>query len=97
MAPDILDLDVVVRRFTRDAKARLSADAVAVWLLDLGGRELALRAALGFTRVSTARVLAHRPFGRLGEWLTSRRPPSLSAVPASPPAPRAWLVDESIR
>ena len=97
MAPDSLDLDVVVRRFTRDAKARLSADAVAVWLLDLGGRELALRAALGFTRVSTARVLAHRPFGRLGEWLTSRRPPSLSAVPASPPAPRAWLVDESIR
>jgi signal transduction histidine kinase/CheY-like chemotaxis protein len=97
MASDTLDLDVVVRRFTRDAKARLSADAVAVWLAGVDGSELELHAALGFTRASTARVLGHRPFGRLGEWLTARRPPSLSAVPASPSAPRAWLVEESIR
>ena len=95
MAPDILDLDVVVRRLTDDAKARLAADAVAVWLLQ--GGELHLHASRGFKRSSTARVLAQRPFGRLAEWLTARRPPSITRVPASAPAERAWLADESIR
>jgi signal transduction histidine kinase/CheY-like chemotaxis protein len=97
MAPDMFDPDVVVRRLARDAKTRLSADAVAVWLLGIDGSELALRAALGFTHESTARVLAHRPFDRLGEWLTSRRPPSVTTVRASSHAAQAWLVDESIR
>src|SRR5207245_9654468 len=31
------------------------------------------------------------------EWLTARRPPSLSAVPGSPARGRAWLAEESIR
>src|SRR5919108_2889920 len=97
MAPDTLDLDLVVRRLAGDAKARVSADAVAVWLLGLDGSELALRGALGFARPSTTRTLAHRPFGRLGEWLTARRVPSVGAVPASPPPGRAWLREESIR
>src|SRR5436189_126090 len=48
MAPDTLDLDLVVRRLAGDGKARVSADAVAVWLLGLDGSELALHAALGF-------------------------------------------------
>ena len=97
MAPDTLDLDLVVRRLAGDAKARVSADAVAVWLLGLDGSELALRAALGFSRPSTAPTLAHRPFGRLGEWLTPRRVPSFGVVPASLPPARAWLREESIR
>ncbi len=97
MAPDILDLDLVVRRIAGDAKARVSADAVAVWLLGLDGSELELRAALGFARASTPRALAHRPFGRLADWLTTRRPPSLAAVSGSLPPTRAWLGEESIR
>jgi signal transduction histidine kinase/CheY-like chemotaxis protein len=97
MAPDILDLDVVVRRLASDAKSRLSADAVALWMLGLDGSELVLHTALGFAREATARTLAHRPDGRLGEWLTTRRPPSLVTVSASLPAGRAWLADESIR
>src|SRR5262245_37487714 len=97
MAPDMFDPDVVVRRLTRDAKTRLSADAVAVWLFGIDGSELALRAALGFTHESTARALAHRPFEQLGEWLTSRRLPSITTVRASSGAAHAWLVDESIR
>src|SRR5262249_16749864 len=80
-----------------DARARLSADAVAVWLLALDGRTLELRADVGFMRASTARALAHRPSGDLTAWMTARRPPSLSAVPASPPKEGAWLVEESIR
>src|SRR5207249_633039 len=97
MAPDTLDLDLVVRRLAGDGKARVSADAVAVWLLGLDGSELALHAALGFARPSTARTLAHRPFGRLADWLTPRRVPSLGIVPASLPPGRAWLREESIR
>ncbi|HEY3099961.1 MAG TPA: GAF domain-containing protein [Methylomirabilota bacterium] len=97
MAPDTLDLDLVVRRLAGDAKARVSADAVAIWLLGLDGSELALRAALGFAHASTVRTLAHRPFGRLGDWLTARRVPSLGVVPASLPPARAWLREESIR
>src|SRR5438034_9520043 len=89
MAPDTLDLDLVVRRLAGDGKARVSADAVAVWLLGLDGSELALHAALGFARPSTARTLAHRPFGRLADWLTPRRVPSLGIVPASLPPGRA--------
>src|SRR3989442_2413 len=97
MGPDLLDLELVVRRLAADAKARVSADAAAIWLLGLDGSELDLHAALGFARGSTARTLAHRPFGRLAEWLTTRRPPALAAVPASPAAGRAWLGEESIR
>src|SRR5438067_2243465 len=97
MAPDILDLDLAVRRIAGDAKPRVSPDAVAVWFRGLDGSELELRAALGFSRASTARTLAHRPFGRLADWLTTRRPPSLAAVPASLPPARAWLAEESIR
>src|SRR5439155_1690375 len=89
MGPDLLDLELVVRRLAADAKARVSADAAAIWLLGLDGSELDLHAALGFARGSTARTLAHRPFGRLAEWLTTRRPPALAAVPASPAAGRA--------
>src|SRR5262249_48099008 len=96
MAPDILDLDVVVRRLTKDARARLSADAVAVWLLAFDGRNLELRADVGFMRASTARPLAHRPYGDLSG-PPARRPPSPSAVPAPPPKERAWLGEESIR
>src|SRR3989442_10973235 len=97
MGPDLLDLELVVRRLAADAKARVSADAAAIWLLGPDGSELDLHAALGFARGSTARTLAHRPFGRLAEWLTTRRPPALVAVPASPAAGRAWLGEESIR
>ncbi len=97
MGPDLLDLELVVRRLAADAKARVSADAAAIWLLGLDGSELDLHTALGFARGSTARTLAHRPFGRLAEWLTTRRPPALAAVPASPAAGRAWLGEESIR
>src|SRR3989442_13739392 len=97
MAVDILDFEVVVRRLAADAKTRVSADAVAIWLIGLDGSELELHAALGFARAATARTLAHRPFGQLGEWLTARRPPSLSAVPGSPARGRAWLAEESIR
>ena len=86
-----------MRRLAADAKAQVSADAAAVWLLGLDGSELELHAGLGFARPSTARTLAHRPVGRLGEWLTTRRPPSLTVVPAAAAAGRAWLVDESIR
>ena len=97
MASDIFDPDVVVRRLARDAKSRLSADAVAVWLLRTDHRELTLGAALGFTHESTARLLAHRSLDGVGEWLTSRRLPSLMTV-RSPSSPsQAWLVDESIR
>src|SRR5262245_66401291 len=95
MAPDIFDPDVAVYGLARDAKARLSADAVAVWLLGVDGSELALRAALDFTRESTARVLAHQPLDRLAEWLTPRRPPSLTTIRTSSRA-HAWLVDEAI-
>ena len=97
MAPDILDLELVVRRLAADAKVQVSADAAAVWLLGLDGSELELHAGLGFARPSTARTLAHRPVGRLGEWLTTRRPPSLAAVPIAAAAGRAWLADEAIR
>ncbi len=97
MAPDILDLDLVVRRLAADAKARTPADAVAVWLLSADGSELALHAALGFTRGATAETLAHRPAGRLADWLTTRRPPALAAVGASTSVGRAWLTAESIR
>ena len=97
MPLDTLDLDLVVRRLAGDVKARVSADAVAVWLLGPDGSELALRATLGFARPATARTLAHRPFGRLGEWLTGRRAPSLSLVPASLSPARIWLREEAIR
>src|SRR5438093_4129851 len=97
MAPDTLDLDLVVRRLAGDGKARVSADAVAVWLLGLDGSELALPGGAGFARRSTARTRAHRPFGRLADWLTPRRVPSLGIVPASLPPGRAWLREESIR
>ena len=97
MGPDILDLVVVVRRLAADAKARLGADAVGVWLLGLDGSELTLHASLGFTRAGTAVALDHRPADRLADWLTSRKPPSLAAVAGKPDGPRAWLREEAIR
>src|SRR5919198_3168850 len=97
MAADLLDLGLVVRRLAADARTGLPADAVAVWLLGADGSELALHAALGFEQRSTASTLAHRPFHRLGAWLTPRRPPSVVAVPTSLSSGRTWLAQESIR
>jgi signal transduction histidine kinase/CheY-like chemotaxis protein len=97
MAPDILDLDAVVRRLAADAKVALAGDAVALWLLGPDSSELALHAALGFRRASTAATLAYRPAARLADWLTPRRPPTLATVPDGAASDLAWLADESIR
>jgi signal transduction histidine kinase/CheY-like chemotaxis protein len=96
MAADILDLDRVVRRLAADVKARVPADAVAVWLLSPDGSELALHTALGLG-ASTTETLAHRPAGRLPDWLTTRRPPSRSPVAGALAPDRAWLAEESVR
>jgi GAF domain-containing protein len=97
MAPDILDPAVVVRRLAVDAKARLGADAVAVWRLGADGSELALQTSLGLRHPGTLEALDHRPAERLAEWLTPRRPPSLFSVAGKAAGGRAWLVDEAIR
>jgi signal transduction histidine kinase/FixJ family two-component response regulator len=97
MPSNTVDPGLVVRRFAADAKARLAADAVIVWLPGPDGSELVLHAALGLSRPETALHLAHRPAARLGEWLTSRRPPAFVDVGHAATTGHSWLSDESAR
>lgn len=97
MSPNALDPGLVVRQLAADAKERLGADAILVWLPGVDGSELILKTTLGLSRPETALDLAHGPAERLGEWLTGRRLPALVNVGDAADAGPAWIVAESAR
>ena len=90
-----LDVSEVVRRLIDDASERLGADAVAVWLRGRDGSELSLTRAVGFQHRSTLTDLAHRPSGRVRDWLAPRRlPAAVTLRPTDTMGERAWLAAE---
>jgi GAF domain-containing protein len=97
MSADTLDLRLVVRRLVDDARERLAADAVGVWLRGGDGSELVLSVAVGFELPETTLRLAHRPSGRVGDWLVARRLPAAATLKRSEVSgDRAWLAAENI-
>ena len=90
-----LDVSEVVRGLIDDASERLGADALAVWLRGGDGSELILARAVGFRHRVTLTDLAHRPSGRVRDWLAPRRLPAAVTLRATDAiGERAWLAAE---
>lgn len=92
------DLHDVVRRLVDDARERLAADAVALWLRGADGSELVLSGAVGFRQPATSAELAHRPAARVSDWLIAQRLPAVCLVEDTDACgERAWLAAEQVR